>query len=126
VIALKLILLYAALLNLTWIYFCGVMRLRELRDAGKLRFKDRPILFVMAWLNLVIGLLLDALLNVASSVILLELPRYDLKEFLLTARLIRWHHSLAMDWWTLHVRKNMVALGQALLDLVDTDGIHIR
>lgn len=111
------------LLNLTWAYFTAIMRLRQLRDAGRIRFKDNPALWCFAWPNLIVGLVLDVLVNiVVATPVMMELP----KEFLTTARLIRWNHSTRTDWWTRNVRKRFVKLGQRLLDPVDTDGIHIR
>ena len=64
------------LINFTWVYFTAVMRLRELKDAGKLAFKISPTLFVFAWINLIIGLVLDALVNLlVATVVLMEFPR---------------------------------------------------
>ncbi len=112
------------MLWITWVWFSAVMRWRELRDQGKLDSKHLLVRWCI-YANLVIGLLFDALCNVLVSPIMLELPQWQHREFLLTYRLIRWHHSTDTGWWTVHVRQNMVALGQQLLDVVDTDGIHI-
>ena len=82
---------------LTFVYFCAVMKLRSARESGYL--KDAPfIVKAFAWITLIVGLLLDSLLNVLLSVILMEPPR----EFLTTFRMIRlkkegndWQKSVA-------------------------------
>jgi hypothetical protein len=129
------LLLLATAMEITWVWFSAVMRWREIHDAGLLDAKHLVVRWAI-YLNLAIGLLFDATLNIISSIILLELPRYDLRtgdgskwynrEILLTDRLIRWHHSTDTGWWTTHVRRGMVWLGQQLLDIVDTDGVHIK
>lgn len=116
------ILLFA--LWITWVWFSAVMRWRELRDQGKLDSKHLLVRWCI-YSNLAIGLLFDFCCNVLVSPIMLELPQWQHREFLLTQRLIRWHHSVDGKWWTVHVRQKMVALGQQLLDVVDTDGVHI-
>ena len=112
------------MLWITWVFFSAVMRWRELRDQGKLDSKHLLVRWCI-YLNLALGILLDFCCNVLVSPIMLELPQWQHREFLLTYRLIRWHHSTDKSWWTVQVRKRMVALGQQLLDVVDTDGIHI-
>lgn len=116
------ILLFA--LWITWVWFSAVMRWRELRDQGKLDAKHLLVRWCI-YANLALGILFDAFCNVLVSPIMLELPQWQHHEFMLTYRLIRWHHSTDTSWWTVHVRKRMVWLGKQLLDLVDTDGIHI-
>jgi hypothetical protein len=101
------------------------MRWRELYEQGKLDAKHLLVRW-MIYFNLTIGLMLDALLNIVSSIIMLELPRYDIKEWLLTARLSRWLHIMDNGWYTKNIRMKFVKLGQQLLDVVDTDGIHIK
>lgn len=119
---------------ITWVWFSAVMRWRELHDQGKLDSKHLVVRWAI-YINLAIGLVFDAFCNFWASGILLELPRYDLRigdgtkwynrEILLTDRLIRWHNSVDGKWWTVHVRQRLVWLGQQLLDVVDTTGIHI-
>jgi len=113
------------MLWITWVWFSAVMRWRELRDQGKLDSKHLLVRWCI-YINLAIGIVFDFCCNVLVSPIMLELPQWQRREFLLTYRLIRWHHSTDTSWWTVHVRKNMVAVGQQLLDVVDTDGIHIK
>lgn len=109
----------------TWIYFLAIMRLREMRDAGKMDYSVSPTLFICGRIALVIGLVMDVLVNyIVASVILMELPK--LKEPLTTARLIRWYHSTDTSWWTIHVRKQFVKFGQTMLDSADTTGQHIK
>ena len=102
------------LINATWIYFCAIMRLQQVRDAGQLN----GIMKLIAYPNLAIGLVLDTLLNwTVCTVVFLELPR----EFLTTTRLCRlyvpgsdaWRSRLA-DWF-----------GRMLLNPIDPDGIHV-
>lgn len=135
-------LLSAVLIWLTWVFFTAVMRLRELRDVGKLAFKDGPVRCVFAYLALIIGLILDVAVNIiVATPVMFELPPYrgmvrvkigrfsvplpDV-ELLTTARLCRWYHSTDTSWWTAHVRMPFVRFGQQMLDVVDTDGQHIK
>jgi hypothetical protein len=105
--------LYAlAILYLLWIHYVFVMALKRARDAETLTR-------VAYWLGmpmLVIGLILDALVNiVVMTVILLEFPR----EWLVTGRLKRhapdatWRGAVAR-WFALH-----------LLDSFDPSGRHV-
>ncbi len=107
----------------TWIYFLAIMRLREMRDAGKMDYSVSPTLFVLGRVALVIGLVMDVLVNFfVATPVLMELP----KEFLTTARLNRWYHSTDTDWYTRNVRKRFVKFGQTMLDAADTTGQHIK
>ena len=113
------------LIFLTWVFFLAVMRLREMRDAGKLAFKVNPILCIFAYVALIIGLLLDVLVNyIVATIVLLELPKPE--ELLTTARLCRWYHTADTGWYTRSVRMRFVRFGQAMLDSADTDGQHIK
>jgi len=95
-------LLYGAMLmNLTLIFFIAIMKLRDMKDAGQ-------ITGVLKWFghfNLVIGLILDVLVNIfPATFVFFELPRLRDKEWLTTARLSRiiktgdvtWRYGLAM------------------------------
>lgn len=111
------------LMYLTFVHFAAVMRIRELRDSGKISPRGTPLLWWTGMMVLAIGLTLDFLLNVwTASVVMLEFPR----EWLTSNRLDRWLHSSQTDWWTRVVRKRFVLMGQMLLDPVDTDGVHIQ
>jgi hypothetical protein len=111
------------LMYLTFVHFGAVMRARELRDSGQVKWNTDKMLWAWLMVVLVIGLLLDFLLNVwTASVVMLEPP----KELLTTYRLIRWNKTTNTSWWTRNVRKPFVDLGKALLDKMDTDGKHIR
>jgi hypothetical protein len=73
---------------ITFVFFCAVLKLREVRDAGYI--KQAPIVVrVFAWGTLILGLVADAVLNVCLSPILLEPPRIDLNEWLTTYRVSR-------------------------------------
>lgn len=118
-------LISVTLIFITWVFFLAVMRLREMRDAGKLAFKVNAILCVCAYIALFVGLILDVLVNyIVATIVLMELPKP--KEFLTTARLCRWYHSTDTSWYTLNVRKRFVHFGQTMLDSADTDGQHIK
>jgi hypothetical protein len=107
----------------TWIYFLAIMRLREMRDAGKMDYSVSPVLFICGRIALVIGLVMDVAVNfLVATVILMELP----KEFLTTARLNRWYHSTDTNWYTRNIRLRFVRFGQIMLDAADTTGQHIK
>lgn len=107
----------------TWIYFLAIMRLREMRDAGKMDYSVSPTLFILGRVVLVIGLVMDVAVNwLVCTIVLAEIP----KEFLTTARLIRWYHSTDTSWYTKNVRMRFVRFGQTMLDAADTTGQHIK
>lgn len=107
----------------TWIYFLAIMRLREMRDAGKMDYSVSPVLFILGRVALVIGLVMDVLVNfLVATPVLMEFP----KELLTTARLNRWYHSTDTSWYTRNVRLRFVRFGQIMLDAADTTGQHIK
>jgi len=111
------------LMYLTFVHFGAVMRARELRDSKAITWQNDKMLWTWLTVVLVIGLVLDFLLNIwTASVVMFEPP----KEFLTTYRLIRWNKSTDTSWWTRNVRKPFVNLGKSLLDKMDTDGKHIK
>ncbi|MEN6540829.1 MAG: hypothetical protein ABFC67_14575 [Mizugakiibacter sp.] len=79
------ILLYLALAYGTWICYLAVMNLMAARSLGTLG----KAAYAFGLPLLVVGLAADFLLNMASSVLFLELPH----EFLLTARCDRHIHE---------------------------------
>lgn len=118
------IILYAiALMYATWVFFAAVMRLRDVRDAGKLVFSAHPVRFIFAYATLFIGLILDTLVNwLVCTVIGLELP----KEFLTTARLNRWYSSTDESVIARYRKVLAKWFGEELLDDLDPDGKHIK
>lgn len=59
---------------ITFILFCAVLKLRDVRDAGKLQ--DAPLVFkAFAYLTLILGLVFDALFAILLSPILLDIPQ---------------------------------------------------
>lgn len=87
------------LINLTLVYFIAIMKLRDMKDAGQIT----GILKWFGYFNLLIGLLLDVLVNIfPATLIFMEWPRRG--EWLTTARLSRiiktgdvnWRYSVAM------------------------------
>jgi hypothetical protein len=110
---------------LTWVLFGTVMRLREVKDAGNLTFRKRPVNFVLGYLALLIGVLLDVYDNLAFfSVIGLELPKWG--EWLSTARLCRWYPAddgRLISRWRAGVAR---FFGEQILDDIDPDGNHVK
>jgi len=114
-------------LNITWVYFTAIMRLQLMREAGLLDVKRNKTMWYLSWFNLVIGLFLDALLNVLISVPMLELPQWQNKEILTTARLCRYYESTDTSWLTTKIRKPFATwAGEVLLNDVDPSGKHIK
>ena len=88
------------LVFMLWVFFLAVMKLKDIRNAGKLIGPIKG----PAYLVLVIGYLLDALCNLlVLTVLLLELPRltggarwYKDSEWTVSARTKRW--ALTATW----------------------------
>ena len=106
------------LMNLTWVWFTAIMRLQEMRNSVLLTTQNK-VLWGVAWLNLILGLLCDTLLNwVICTVLFFELPR----EFLTTARLCRLYETSPSSW-----RGKLAAwFGVILLNPVDPSGKHVK
>jgi hypothetical protein len=102
------------LLGLTYglyVFYAAVMNLQRVRDMGLLT----PMAKVLAYPTLVIGLILDLLVNIfVFSIVLLELP----KELTVTARLRR--HQSSKGW-----RLMVVKFLEPILDPLDPSGDHI-
>lgn len=95
-----------------WTLYLAVMNLKRARDAGRLS----PLAKGLGTPLLVLGYLLDTLLNVvAMTLILLELPR----ELTISERLAR-HNRAASGW-----RKRVAQWFEPLLDPFDPSGNHI-
>jgi hypothetical protein len=105
--------LYSILLVwVLWIFFVAAMRLKQVRDAGKLTTAMKAF----GYPAIAIGLLIDLLVNVVlGSAVFLELPR----EYTLSARL--WRHSTE---GTGYRQKVALWLRVNLLDAIDPSGIH--
>jgi len=109
------------LMNVTLVYFAGIMRFQEMRDAG--RFKDDRMLWIWALCNTAFGVLLDAAINVFPfSLFFWEWPQWKKKEFLTTARLCR-HFETAPDSWR---GKQAARWGKILLNPIDPSGQHVK
>lgn len=95
-----------------WLFYLAVMNLKRVRDLGLLS----PLALAFGTPILVIGLVLDLIVNVAvMTVILLELPQ----ETTVTARLKR-HNRESSGW-----RKAVAVWFEPLLDPFDPSGDHI-
>jgi hypothetical protein len=112
-----LVILYTVLtaLGLTYglyVFYAAVMNLQRVRDKGLLT----PMAKVLAYPTLVIGLILDLIVNLfVFTVVLLELPQ----ELTVTARLKR-HHKESTKW-----RLAVVKFLEPILDPLDPSGDHI-
>lgn len=108
--------LYAFLIALgltygLWIFYAAVMNIKRVRDMGKLTTFGK----VLAYPTLVIGLVLDLLVNwFVMTVILVEIP----KELTVTSRLKR-HHKESTGW-----RLAVVKFFEPVLDPLDPSGDH--
>jgi len=112
-----LVILYTVLtaLGLTYglyVFYAAVMNLQRVRDMGLLT----PMAKVLAYPTLVIGLILDLIVNLfVFTVVLLELPQ----ELTVTSRLQR-HHKESTGW-----RLAVVKFLEPILDPLDPSGDHI-
>lgn len=57
------------LINMTWIYYVAIMRLKYVRDTLN------PVAKVMGYMGLAVGFPLDILLNLFFSIVLLDMPK---------------------------------------------------
>jgi hypothetical protein len=94
-----------------YVFYCAVMNLKRVRDAGKLTAVGKAL----GYPTLMIGYVLDVLVNVlVMTVVMLELPR----ETTVTARLKR--HQKSKGW-----RLAVVKFLEPVLDPIDPSGDHI-
>ncbi len=95
-----------------YVFYCAVMNIKRVRDAGKLT----KLGMAFGYPTLVIGLVLDLLVNVfVMTIILLEVPQ----ELTVTSRLKR--HNRESTGWRLAV----VKFFEPVLDPLDPSGDHI-
>lgn len=104
--------LFAAIFAL-WVFYAAMMRLKQVRDAGKLTLAMK----VFGYPALAVGLLLDLFVNViVGSVVFWERPQ----EWTLSTRLWRLSNGQEAGW-----RQRMaLALRVSLLDAIDPEGAH--
>ncbi len=95
-----------------WIIFAAVMRLKQVRDAGKLT----PAMKVFGYPALALGLIVDFIVNVVlGTLVFLQLPH----EMTLSSRL--WKLSNGDEGW----RKEWATwIRVHLLDGLDPAGVH--
>ena len=94
-----------------YVFYCAVMNIKRVRDMGKLTTLGK----VFGYPTLVIGLILDLLVNVfVMSIILVEIPQ----ELTVTSRLKR--HQASTGW-----RLSVVKFFEPVLDPLDPSGDHI-
>lgn len=95
-----------------YVFYCAVMNIKRVRDMGRLT----KLGMVFGYPTLIIGLVLDLMVNVfVMSIVLLEIPR----EFTVTARLKR-HHKTSKGY-----RLAVVKWFEPVLDPLDPSGDHI-
>jgi hypothetical protein len=95
-----------------YVWYAAVMNIKRVRDAGKLTTLGK----VFGYPTLVIGLILDLLVNwFVMTVILLEVPR----ELTVTSRLKR-HHKESTGY-----RLAVVKFFEPVLDPLDPSGDHV-
>lgn len=95
-----------------YVFYCAVMNIKRVRDAGKLT----RLGMAFGYPTLAIGLILDLLVNVlVMTPLMLELPR----ELTVTSRLKR-HHRESTGW-----RLAIVKFFEPVLDPLDPSGDHI-
>lgn len=96
-----------------WIFYLAVMNLKRVKDAGKLG----KVALALGTPVLIVGLVLDLMVNVlVMSILLLEIPQ----ETTVTARLKR--HKRESQGWRLRVTNWFAS---ELLDHFDPSGVHI-
>lgn len=96
---------------LLWVFFVAAMRLKQVRDAGKLTLGMK----ILGYPTLIVGLAIDLFLQLTLANIFLELPR----EATVSGRL--WRLSNGKDGW----RKTMaIFIRYQLLDAIDPSGVH--
>ena len=95
-----------------YVFYCAVMNIKRVRDAGKLT----PVGMAFGYPTLAIGLVLDLLVNTfVMTLIMAELPR----ELTVTSRLKR-HHASSTGW-----RLAVVKFFEPVLDPLDPSGDHV-
>ena len=96
-----------------WVFYLAVMNLKRVKDAGKLG----KVALALGMPVLIVGLVLDLLVNVlVMSIILLEIPQ----EMTVTSRLKR--HKAESTGWRLKVTNWFAS---ELLDHFDPSGVHV-
>ncbi len=97
---------------LLWVHYVAVMRLQMVRESGQLTTGQK----LLGYPALVVGLLLDLLVNVlVCTLLFIEPPR----EWTVSGRL--WRHSNAAPSWR---QKLALTLRSGLLDSIDPRGYH--
>lgn len=115
------IVLLVLLLNFTWIYFGWAMRLKMQIKAEKFSKELQPVAYRVALVNIAIAVPFDFLCNIVYSFFALELPRWDIKEFMLSDRLSRHYvpgNDERLSRWA-HI------IGREFLDYMDPSEQHI-
>jgi hypothetical protein len=95
-----------------YVFYAAVMNVKRIRDQGKLTTLGK----VFGYPTLIIGLILDLIVNIfVMSIILVEIPR----EFTVTSRLKR-HNKESTGY-----RLAVVKFFEPVLDPLDPSGDHV-
>lgn len=95
-----------------WVIYTAMMRLKQVREAGKLTLAMKILGYPVLFFGLVIDFVLNA---IPGSIIFLEFPR----EYTLSERL--WRHSQES---TGYKQKVAELIRVNLLDAIDPAGVH--
>jgi hypothetical protein len=95
-----------------WVIYTAMMRLKQVREAGKLTLAMKVLGYPVLFFGLVIDFLLNA---IPGSIIFMEWPR----EYTLSERL--WRHSQES---TGYKQKVAELIRVNLLDAIDPSGVH--
>ena len=98
----------------TWALYVASMQFRHFKD------KLHPVAKAHAYLIGGVMVALDFVVNILISIPLLELPRWDQEEFLLSPRLKRWNRKESNEWRT----KVAAWICEHLLNQFDHSGDH--
>lgn len=97
---------------LLYVWYAAVMNVKRVRDMGKLEKVGK----LFGYPTLVIGLILDLIVNVfVMTILMYEIP----KEFTVTSRLKR-HNKNSTGW-----RLKVVKFFEPMLDPLDPSGDHV-
>lgn len=95
-----------------WVIYTAMMRLKQVREAGKLTLAMKVLGYPVLFFGLVIDFMLNA---IPGSILFLEFPR----EYTLSERL--WRHSQES---TGYKQKVAELIRVNLLDAIDPAGVH--
>ncbi len=84
---------FVVLCWVVWVGFCALMAIQKVKADGKLK----GLALWFAYPLLAIFVPLDFFLNLVSSIVFLEIPRYRSNEWLFTARMKRYYNQIVSN-----------------------------